>query len=223
MTLNEICTMIASHMDKEFDEPFKLIIAEKVRVWRARLIKNSVDKDERERQYFIQTIYMKMEERNEVECEVPYTQCKVARTIDEVPKPLRANGILFDYAGSLNGMNAFKKASVGFLSYMMAGRYSSRIIYYTYENDRVKVYNNSKLPIMRIDGMFDNPEAAAQLSCSNTSTQCNFWNEEYPASGDIIQLIVQSILQIDYNRVPYTETKQIPVIRENYSKNVPSQ
>lgn len=78
MTLNEICTMIASHMDKEFDEPFKLIIAEKVRVWRARLIKNSVDKDERERQYFIQTIYMKMEERNEVECEVPYTQCKAA-------------------------------------------------------------------------------------------------------------------------------------------------
>jgi len=223
MTLNEICTMIASHMDKEFDEPFKLIIAEKVRVWRSRLIKNSVDKDERERKFFIQTVFMRMEERNEAECEVPYTQCKVAWSVDKVPKPLRANGMLFDYIGSLNGMNAFKSSPVGMMTFMQAGRYSANVIYYLYENEKIKVYGNSKLPIIRIDGIFDDPEAAAQLSCGSINSKCNFWNEEYPASGDIIQLIIQSILQIDYNRVPYTETKQIPVIRENYAKNIPSQ
>lgn len=215
MTLNEITVVIASHLEKELDEPFKMILAEKVAYWRARLIKNSVEKDQKERRFFKQVIYVKMKEQNEILCQVPYTQCKVAISIAKIPKPARANSILFDYVGAVDGMNPFQEGSGGMIPYLMKGKYSKDVIRYTYENDYIRVYGNSKIPVIRIDGVFDNPEEAAKLNCnSGTSDDCDFWNKEYPVTGDILQLIVQSILQIDYNRPPNTETKQIPVVNE---------
>ncbi len=215
MTLNEITVVIASHLEKELDEPFKMILAEKVAYWRSRLIKNSVDKDQKERRFFKQTIYVKMREQDDVFCATPYTQCKIAKSITKVPKPARINGILFDYVGSIDGMNAFQEGSGGMITYMMKGKYSKDVIRYTYENGYIKVYGNSKIPMIRIDGIFDDSEEADKFNCTEgTATDCDFWNKEYPVTGDILQLIVQSILQIDYNRITQENLKQIPVVSE---------
>jgi hypothetical protein len=215
MTLNEITTLIASHLEMELDDPFKLMMAKRVGYWRSRLIKNSVDKDQKDRRFFKQVIYVKMEVQNEIVCNVPYTQCKIAKSVGKVPKPTRANGVLFDYVGAIDGMNAFTEGSGGMIPYMMQGKYSKNVIRYTYENEYIKIYGNVNIPMIRVDGVFDDPEAAAKMNCNNgQSNDCDFWNIEYPVTGDILQLIVQSILQVDYNRAPNTETKQIPVTAE---------
>lgn len=213
MTLNEITTLIASQFKREMDQPFKEMLAKRVAYWRSRLIKDSIDKDVRERKFFKQTIFVTMTKLNEVLCDVPYTQCKVAWTASKVPKPLRANGILFDYVGAINGMTPFKNAEPGIIPYMMQGKYSGKVIYYTYENEYVKVYGNSKIPKIRIDDVFDDPEAAAALNCLS-GNGCNFWDEEYPCTGDIMQRIVQYILQVDFNLKPAEGTTEIPVAQE---------
>jgi len=215
MTPNEITTLIASNLDKQLDTPFKLMMIERVNYWRSRLIKNSVEKDEKERKFFKQTIYMKMKEINEVECEVPYCQCKVSITIDKVPKPLRVNGILFDYVGAIDGNNPFKEVANGMLSYYLNSKYGAKQGYYTYENDHIKVYNVPNIPIIRVDGIFDNPEEALQLTCKTIEEACDYWNQEYPITGDILQLAVQGILEVDYNRKGDQKTIHVPVTQES--------
>lgn len=215
MTPNEITTLIASNLDKEMDEPFKLMMIKRVDYWRSRLIKNSVDKDEQERKFFKQTLYLTMEEKNEVLCKVPYCQCKVSVTKVKLPKPARANGILFDYVGAIDGNNAFKYATTGMLFSMMQSKYASKFIYYTYENGYIKVYNSPGIPMIRVDGIFDNPEEATKLTCQPPAEACNYWDTEYPVTGDIMQLIVQSILQVDFNRKAELKQIEVPVTQQS--------
>lgn len=215
MTPNEITTLIASGLNEELNMPFKLMMLDRVNYWRETLIRRSLDKDPRERKFFRQTLWIPMNETNEVLCAMPYTQCLVARVKEPIPTPLRANGILFDYVGSVNGMNAFQNQPATNIPLLLQGKYSASNIYYDWVNNDVIVYGNSKLPMVRIDGIFANPIAVMKYNCKSVANGCDYWEEQYPCSGDIIQAIVQYILQVDYNRAPQNApTKEIPVIEQ---------
>jgi hypothetical protein len=217
-TLNEITTLIAAQLEMPLDDPFKLMLALRVQYWRSRLLKNSLDKDIRDRQFFKQTIFIKMVEMKEVDCELPYKQCHISISCELLPRPLRANGILFDYCGAVDGSNAFTKLVPGTLRYMLQSKFTARSIRFSYENNRTKVWGNAKLPIMRIDAIWDDPWAAAKFSCCSRGITCDFWNDQYPVSGDVLQLIVQSILQIDYDKKSSDNGEQIPVAQKDPNK-----
>lgn len=212
MTLNEITTVLAERLERPFDTPLKLILAERVKVWRSRLIRNSIDKDERERQYFKQTLFVPLQAGTEVICNVPFTQCAIAISKCKIPVPLRGNNIYYDYVGNITGTKPFKKFVTGTLEYLMHGKYSKKTIWFKVENDLLKVWGNPELPMAMIEGIFDNPEEVANLNCTCGQTaQCDFWNQPYPVSGDILQMILQAIIDSDYGRSRGTESEQIPV------------
>lgn len=213
-TPNEITTLLASHFKKELDDPFKVMMMERVKYWRSRLLKNTLDKAPGDRKFFKQTIYVPMETKDEVICAMPFTQCKVSYATIKLPKMARANGIMFDYIGSVDGMNPFEQTVEAMIPALMQGKYTGKILRVAIENDKPKVYGNAKLPKLRIDGIFDNPEDAAKLNCSTGNGGCDYWNEEYAISGDLLQLVVQSILQVDYNRSAEANHEQIPVAQE---------
>lgn len=212
MTLNEATTLVAGQLNKDLNVPFKLMLAERIHYWRARLIKNSVDKDQKDRKFFRQVIFIPMEVSSENPCCDVLPGCPVATTKVPVPQPLRANSILFDYVGSVNGMNPFQEAVGGFIAYMSAGKYSKNVIRYTWNSPKINVFGNADLPMLRVEGIFDNPEEAALLSCNGSSDEgCDFWNKEYPVTGDIMQLIIQSIVQVDFAKPGVPGEKDVPV------------
>lgn len=213
MTLNEVTTLIASQLKKELDIPFKLMLAERIQVWRSRLFKNTLDKDAKERKFFRQTLYLPMIKTTDTPACTGFPGCDIAQTVDQLPNPLRANGILFDYVGSVDGTTPFKEVTAGFQAYANSGKYSKNVIPFTWDGRKIAVYSNPNLPFLRVDGIFDNPELAATLNCSNgQSSNCDFWETEYPVTGDIMQLIIQSIIQIDYGGRPITpDSKEVPV------------
>lgn len=215
MTLNEVTTLLASQYGKELDMPFKLILAERVRVWRSRLLKNSLDKDQKDRKFFRQRLYLKMETTADTPTCTGFTGCPVAQTINIVPKPLMANNILFDYVGSVNGMNPFQEVISGMGAYANASKYTKNTTKFTWTGEKIQVLNNPRLPYLLVDGIFDNPQEVAAMNCaSGQSTDCDFWNQEYPVPGALMQLIIQSITQIDFNRPSVPNDQEVPVSAE---------
>lgn len=214
MTLNEATTLLASQLGKELDVPFKLMMAARIQVWRSRLIKNSIDKNPQERKFFRQVIYVPIKKESEVACCTTFPGCDIAVSSVKVPMPLRANNILFDYVGGVNGHNPFQPATGGFQVFMSQGKYSKGIIRYTWTSPILSVFGNPDLPMVRLEGIFDNPEEAAVLNCQTQATGCDFWNEPYPCSGDIMQLILQNIRAIDFNQPVVPTTAEIPVNAE---------
>lgn len=209
MTPNEITTVLAASFDKTFDVPFRRMLMERVDMWRSRHIKNSLDKQPADRKFFKSTIFLNTTEQSEVPCSLPANLCTVWVT-DKLPRPLRANSILFDYVGAVNGMNPFSESHAGVAQYKKKGKYSHNIIPFVYSNDRLYIYD--KVPMVRVDFIADEPNQLENYQCVNELNQtCDFWDSEYPCSNEILQLIFQSIREVDFRENPKLVEQSIPV------------
>lgn len=201
MTPNEITTAIALKYGKALDMPFKLALMKRVDAWRSRHIRNSLEKDKKDRKFFIQTIYVKMHKEKEVQCDLPVKLCDVAVS-ELLPNPLRANSVLFDFVGGINGSNPFYHSEPGIVQYLSKGKYTGTRTMYDWINNTIVVYGNPELPMIRVDAIWDNPTDITAFTCKAntdvTNESCDFWNQEYPATNEILQQIIQTIEQVDF-------------------------
>jgi len=199
-TFNELALLIAEPLKRTLDVSFREQLKERIRYWRARLVKNSLDKKPTDRKFFTQTITIPMEEVEAAQCGIDLN-CKVMRSTVDIPQPIRANSILFDFVGSVEGSNPFKMLKKWEMYYALKDKYAPKVtIYATWENKRIIIPHNPLTTYITIDYIAEDPEAAAAINCASTSENCSFDDEEYPIPGDIAQLIVQSILDIDFRR-----------------------
>jgi len=219
-TLAKITAEIASHLQKELDEPFKRMLADKVGAWRSQLLHRALEDKPQERKFFLQTIYAPLEVVDPVpDCIDPNAPvCDVMRTTMKIPKAVRAGGLMYDYIGSSDGNNAFKYASPGTRWVLSKGRYSKRHVWWEDINGFIDVHNAIGLPLLRITAPFDKPEEAAKFNCETVGQGCDFWNEPYPITGDIKQQVVELILKVDFQRPEVPSNKEVelnPQIEEH--------
>ncbi len=202
MTLNEITTAIASHLQKELDEPFKRLLATKVDNWRSTLIGRSLEKTPQQRRVYTQPLYVNMEEV----AQAPIAVCtrRMARSVKDIPTPMRIGNILFDYVGSIDGEHPFGVAVVGTQYYLTSNKYPQD--YYEWVDSKLQVRSNKNLPKAMVVAVWDNPTEVFEF---NGGT--GFWDEPYPATNDMIQMITQYIIQVDYNRpgLPAVEETEV--------------
>lgn len=214
MTPNEITTVLAADLDKVFDVPFRLMLMERVNIWRARHIKNTLDKSPADRKFFRSTVYLSTTETNEVPCSLPFDQCKVYVTTT-IPEPLRANSMLFDYVGAVNGLNPFVEVSPGTAFYRMSGKYSKNKVAFNYSDQKIFVFTS--VPMIRIDFIAAWPEQLDGFNCDPSENTCDYWNSQYPCPPEILQLIFQSIREIDFKQNPQLFEQSVPVNPANDS------
>ena len=211
MTPNEITTLIASNLDRELDIPFRLQLMERVKYWRSRLIANSVGKNPGQRKFFRQSLYVKMTTDFAADC-VAGIGGMQSISVAPIPLLIRIGITLFDYVGGVDGKSPFREVSPGTANYLTTGKFSKMFPGFEFSGNKLYV-DKIGLPVVKVDGIFDNPLLVQQASCSclPQAFNCDVWDIEFPCSGDIMQLIVQSILQIDYNRGDLKPTEQINV------------
>lgn len=196
-TLNKITTVLATHWKKELDEPFKRMLALRIDYWRSRLIRNSLSDKPEEAKFFMQDLYMTLEKTQTVPDCLPDPTCPVLKTVSKVPTPMRYGSQLFAYVGSIDGENGYTYVDPGTEGYLREGKYSKNITFYSWDNINITVKNRPNLPLIRIRGVFDAPYQVMQLNC-DAGQGCDYWNEPYPITGDILQGVVQGIIQIDF-------------------------
>jgi len=219
-SINRIVTIIASDLKRETDEPFKRLLAVRVDFWRSTLLSRSLEKHPEQAAYFRQTIWVPMVCQSELPCQGTFPLCNTMISKVPIPTPLRYGSTLFDYVGSIDGNNAFKYASVGTADIMHEGsKYSKKTLYDYIENrivmrNKREDYLDKPIPMIRVDGVFDKPMEAYQFNCKG-GNDCDFWDKPYPATGDMIQMIIQYILQVDYGKDKDKNTSAPPEIEVN--------
>lgn len=215
-SLNRITTSIAAHFEREQDEPFKKMLALKVDSWRSKLVVNSLEKHPEQRKFFRQTLYVPMVEEGQLpDCLPGPVLCKIARSVSAIPSPMRISDVLFDYVGSVDGTKSFVEVNPGTLLFLQSGRYSGHKIFYGYNSvtageSKIEIFNRSKIPMIRIDGVFDSPTDVMAWNC-NSGINCDAWDMSYPVTGDILQMIVQYILQVDFQVREIPDNKEVEV------------
>lgn len=211
MTPNEITTLLASQLGHELDIPFKLMLMKRVKYWRSQMIRRTLEKNDKERKFFRQSLLINVIRYNIFPCGSGGT-CYGTRTVCSLPIPVRANNILFDYVGGVDGNSPFKYVEPGQRHYLTAGKYGNLFPIYEYENYKIQTDQKDLRKIL-IEGIFDDPEDVHvhTCACKDKPGDCDYWNDEFPMPGDITQLVIQSIIQIDFNRPVTPKDKEIEV------------
>jgi len=184
ITPASITTVLSTPFGKQFDMPFKLQMMERVSNWRARLIRNTLDRNPNDRHHFTQELVFAMEDCGEGSI-----------TVNKIPKSLRLGLAPFDYLGGESGKQPFGYVPLGGQLFNQAGRYAALLHTYRVSGNRAIVTKKNMNKIL-INAIFDDPMEALACSCE----KCDPWNSEYKITRDIAQLIIQSIMEVDYNR-----------------------
>lgn len=210
-TFNELAVLIAEPLGRELDEPFKAQLKARIRYWRAKLLRDTLNRNPKDRQFFTQRITIPLSEASAVDCGINLN-CTLMRSA-ELPNIVRANGIVFDFIGSIDGSNPFKLVKRWELPYLLQSKYAPLVTEYaSWENRRILLPKNRLIEWISVEAIFDDPEAASLLHCESTdNNECDFEGEEYPMNEDLAQQVVQYILQVDFNRAPGQDKTEVNV------------
>lgn len=205
-SLNELAVLIAEPLGRALDVPFREQLKERIKNWRGKLLRDTLNKNPKDRVFFTQTITIPMEKVSAVDCGIPL-DCKLMRSKFKVPTPIRANGILFDFVGSVDHGNAFKLVKRHELPFFLVQKYAPLVsTVYSYENEYILLPDNRLTPNITAEAIFPDPELIGELACGGEEN-CDFDDAEYPIPPDLAQQIVQYILQVDFNRLPASDDK----------------
>lgn len=192
MTSNELSDILATELGAVNDWVFKRTILARVNASRAQQMKRSLDKNSQDRKYFTQPIEVPMENYNYL-ASTPLS-CLQSRSTCQIPRPLRANSIYFDYVGAVDGSNAYRHTPIGSSHFLNKGPYTHHNIHYHPENGFL-VVEKPGIPLVLVVGIFADPEAAYDLDAKTRGcTNCDFWESEYPCSEDVLDTVIKDII-----------------------------
>lgn len=207
MTPNEITTLLGMNLEKELDVPFKKALYERVKYWRATLIRQTLQAHPEEAHFFIQTIYLPLVKTDLLQPIDPRLSRFAAVSSIPVPIAVRSSRQIYNYVGGIDGASPWGYADEGTLAYMTAGDYASLFNHYTFINRKVVVLKWPDLEDVRISGIFNSPEEAMIYETTPPQPNYNWWDTDIPMSGDVEQRVIQCILTTDYGRTPQGKDK----------------
>jgi hypothetical protein len=212
-SLNELAEILAEREQRQFDIPFIEEMKVVIGYWRSRLLRDALEKNRQDRMYFRQYIEVPLVRVNIAE--LPgFPDYPVLRTACEIPEPVRANGIAYDYVGSPDKLSNFKLFTeqhelIPALNATHTGKNPKGL----WLNKFIYVFNRLDLPYLGVSGVYDDPQSVADFKCNCGCDPCYDDDMPYPISGDIQQRIIQGILSTELRQVQKADTEVVPVTK----------
>lgn len=194
MTWNELATNLAAKMGKPFDLSLRGQLIDDIRNWRSRLLKDSLERHPQDAPLFYQTIYTKLEVNTLPSCIPAGVVCTTYRTVLDIPMPLR--GFSFDYVGAIDGRKPYRSIQGSTGTFLMGGKFASLLRFYDYFPDQEKIVTLTNPRILQIRSIFDDPAKVVSCDTEGGVIDCNPWDKEIPASGDVLQKIQEYMLKM---------------------------
>jgi hypothetical protein len=207
MKLDEIVYNIAGTLGIEGNLDAIEQIEKQVHYYRALLIRRTVDKNTPVAPQFIQSLpCVKTKPLPQSECEDILSNCIIYRTVDKIPTSVRlqrGSGITF--LGTVGKEISYSELDFNALRYQQFNKYIKNPVGY-YVSDGYVYLVNTSAEHVRIEGIFENPQAVEQV----TDCTGNFitFEGDYPATLDLIQQITQSILNQEANAIKRDENAE---------------
>lgn len=207
MTVEEIAVIIAESHKRVNDLSYIEILKDSVKSWRNTIIRQTLQSNPEERNYFIMDCTYELES-------VPsykglYDEGKIIlRTKDDVIRPLRIGE--FDFVGSVDYAFPFGKADSGAIGLLLENRRDKRGCYYHYRDNRIYIYGATDIPSI---GMMYIPESPEALISYRDNIPLK--DVRYDITDDIATKIMQAIQAEARKALPKVNNPEQTEINEN--------
>jgi hypothetical protein len=205
MQIDELVDVISWQFERGTDHVFKERVKFNVLSARAEAIRQYLDKY---RSYPVSLISqlncLETEKADIAECCSTKINCKVTKTVDIIPSPIRLKGLssAYQYVGTIDNSKAFGYIDPNQLQYILADRFMpNNQIFYSYINGKIYIFNSHPTKI-RVKGIFNNPYDINTLNDCDGSPECK-GNLEIP--DDFVTLIKDFV---------YKEMRNTPIIQQ---------
>jgi hypothetical protein len=204
-SLNELAESIAERAGRQYDIPFREQCKLWIGLWRAKLLRDTLESNPKDRAFFLTSAIFPLEVVKD------YPGCGIVkRTVCKVPQPLRANGILFDYVGSVNMTRSFPIIPSHSIPFLSTSSYTGANPKVVWIDNYLYVFNAPLLAKLRTHGVYEDLSelyntCATAINGNEPTGKCLDDDSPYPVTKDIAQRIIQSILSTEL-RIPVQQT-----------------
>lgn len=197
-TLNQIADYIAGSLKQPLNEELKRRIKFSVKAWRADFIKQDIERNGISGIY-TQRLVLDLTKVDEIDsCKVE-GECKVLRTVNKVPKPIRrTDDVDFNFVGEADGSVSFTEASRNEVELFKYLKYTSTKRRYRYINGYIYIFNAKRMKYLGLEYAFENPEEAIQVCSSSTADNCYHDDMEFPLPLDMLNRMIKGMLEGEY-------------------------
>lgn len=208
MTLNAIAENIAYKLGDQFNDTLQQSIKETVISYRAKYIRDDLERNVLSEQHFLQTINIALEEVNlltELNAQLCHTlqsclpaeQTTVLRSVIELPTSVRLKNWgaqSYKFIGSADHRQSFVMTSLDAQNYTRTLKYQCDLIRASIINNRLYILNNTDLCSFALTGIYEDPRLVAE-KCGNNK----FSDETYfPIGIDMLMSLTKAILTGEY-------------------------
>lgn len=190
-SLNELATAFIDSVEQPFNIPLRERVKFHIKHLRAKFIRQDFERNGISRN-IVQSYVDKLIPVDALDTCVIQLGCTVLRTENKVPSPVQTKGNLFQRVGSVNyqGM-AWGEIYPDELPYIGYNLFTAKSTRYHYTNNYIYVYTEGKQKYIRIDGAFEDPQAA--LDRCVDSANCVSDDDEFPISLHMVDLIYKEM------------------------------
>ena len=126
-------------------------------------------------------------------CEIE-TECKILRTVRQIPDTIETNGDNFIVRVETNDGTIISKTTPFSNKYDRYSKYTSNKTRWYLKNNYIYIINNSDLNDINLWGIFDNPEDLISFTNCGGNT-CFSINRDYPCSMKMAEQITDIVLR----------------------------
>lgn len=194
MTLNQIADRITYALNEPLNTLLRENVKFSVKYWRAFLIRNDVAKNGGSDQ-FLQKTYFDLEKVDKADDCAIALGCTILRTVNKIPKPVRLKtDVALKFVGDAFG-TPFAYTEFEEYKYTLSNKFTSKEIKYCTINERIYVFNNTKLKKLAVQAIWADPDKVNK-ACSSDS--CLTEDMEFPMGDDMAQAIINGILSQEF-------------------------
>ena len=197
-SLNKLADNLISALGKPFDHALRERAKFAIQYYRAMLIRRDFERNGVSRQN-IQSFTMPLIKVDAADTDVVEVGCKIKRTKDRVPTPVRLKGGSFRYVGSPNRKNKeWTETDQTELIYTGQNTYTNNVIRYNYINGYIYVYTfGCKVKYVTVEAAFEDPSEVIGLTIA--SSACFSDDEPYPIGIDMMQTITTNLMRGEFS------------------------
>ena len=191
-SLNEMIGILSERSKRTFDVPFQEELKVLVGIVGSKFMKDSLTKRIQDRKYFLQSVVLDVIRVDKIPCPISYG-CNL-RTEFQVPTPIRANGILFEYVGSADFEIPWGQGGDWKETFFKKNRYTADNIRYTFRDNYLFISDKEQdIEYVGIQYIPANVLALRGLKCDANGT-CYDDDTTYLIAEDLKEPIINNIL-----------------------------
>lgn len=196
ITLNQIVTVLAERVGRQYDLIFKQELKTIVEYWRATILRQALKDNPRDISYFVRSFEAELVDDFIVKC--PFNYGCVKRTKYPLPPMIRNTQTPFQYVGDPDLQSAYTFIFPYQLKTLSSARNIKKKEFYTILDGYGIFFG---LPNTQewvgFTGIPQNIDDIKKFKKCGENVSCYSDDEEYPLTGDLVQRVIQSILSTE--------------------------